>query len=367
MPSVTVFFSGHEQSTYPLDKPTVIVGREEGCQIHIDNRSISRQHCAFYAKGNGFLIQDLNSANGTYVNGHKITEHCLSPGDMVIIGKYELRYNEGQTLAHAKAPPKNESAKHVPNIEEPTESYQLWFYAVDGEQKGPVDVAALRRLARDHAIAPDTLVWHAGMPDWIPVSTAPGILSPEDPPPVQQGMFQSSSESVAAAVSAPPAEAPKAAPIIATPPVLTAHAKPEPPKTPQPEAPVAAPAAPAAVEASAGKLAYTEAERQTCENLAKFLRILGWLMLASAALGILSFLRSPVFHLPSALQIAAIVASGVLALSASVAFDRIKNSDGDDRENTFIALRQVLKLCTTQIVVIALMFVVYVLAIAGIL
>src|SRR3954469_3245463 len=103
MASVTVFFSGQEQATYPLDKPTMLVGREEVCQIHIDNRSISRQHCAFYAKGEGFIIQDLNSANGTYVNGHKITEHILAAGDMVIIGKYELRFNESQAAAAAQA------------------------------------------------------------------------------------------------------------------------------------------------------------------------------------------------------------------------------------------------------------------------
>lgn len=370
MPSVTVFFSGHEQATYPLDKPTIIVGREEGCQIHIDNRSISRQHCAFYAKGNSFLIQDLNSANGTYVNGHKITEHALTPGDMVIIGKYELRYNEGNTLVLTK--PGKDGTKHaphaVPHTEEPTESYQLWFYAVDGEQKGPVDMGTLRRLTREKTISPDTLVWHAGMPDWIPVSTAPGIMAPEDPPPLQPGMFHSSTPAASPVANAPaPAAKVEAYPV-------KVETAPEPkrdegPAINLPDTSVAPKPAPAS--AGDGKLVFTEAERKTCEDLAKFAKILGILMILTAALGLLGFVRVMLatkgFSIPGALEIAAVIASGVVALSAAAAFERIKNTDGDDRENTAIALRQTLKFVLTEIVVIGLGFAAYVLGMLGIL
>jgi len=380
MPSVTVFFSGHEQATYPLDKPTVIVGREEGCQIHIDNRSISRQHCAFYAKGNGFLIQDLNSANGTYVNGHKITEHCLVPGDMVIIGKYELRYNEGNTLVLTKPKESSKDAvkealKNAPHVEEPTESYELWFYAVDGEQKGPVDVATLRRLTREKTIAMDTLVWHAGMPDWIPVSTAPGIMTPEDPPPLQGGMFHSSTPATSPVANQPaPAKAEsKAAAEVQEKdkedlelPVLK---KDEGPALNLPPAPAPASAAPSPVQNSGGPLQYSEPERKTCEDLAKFLKILGYLMLALGVLHIIEFVqaaRASMFSIRIAIQVAAMIASGVVALSASVAFERIKNSDGDDRENTAIALRQMLKYVLTEIAIIAVGFAVYLLAHLGI-
>jgi uncharacterized RDD family membrane protein YckC len=47
-----------------------------------------------------------------------------------------------------------------------------WFYAHDGQQVGPVTESALSDLARTGVVAPETLVWHAGMPDWQPYRTA---------------------------------------------------------------------------------------------------------------------------------------------------------------------------------------------------
>jgi predicted component of type VI protein secretion system len=100
MASVTVIFGGQEQKVFELDKPRMVVGREPSCEIHIDNLGISRNHCAFVNKSDAFVIQDLGSSNGTYVNGRKITEHFLNDADEVIIGKYTLRFkNETQAAA----------------------------------------------------------------------------------------------------------------------------------------------------------------------------------------------------------------------------------------------------------------------------
>lgn len=97
MASVTVIFGGQEQTTYQLDRPKLVVGREPNCEIHIDNLGISRQHCAFMQRNEAFLVQDLGSSNGTYVNGRKVTEHFLNDADEIVIGKYTLRFkNEVQ-------------------------------------------------------------------------------------------------------------------------------------------------------------------------------------------------------------------------------------------------------------------------------
>jgi len=97
MASVTVIFGGQEQKTHPLDKPRMVVGREPTCEIHIDNLGISRQHCEFVPRGEAFVVRDLGSSNGTYVNGRKITEHFLNDADEIIIGKYTLKFkNEAQ-------------------------------------------------------------------------------------------------------------------------------------------------------------------------------------------------------------------------------------------------------------------------------
>jgi pSer/pThr/pTyr-binding forkhead associated (FHA) protein len=107
MASVIVIFGGQEQKTFQLDQPRMVVGRDATCEIPIDNLGISRNHCAFAARGEAFVVQDLGSSNGTFVNGRKITEHFLNDGDEIVIGKYTLKFkNEAQVAspsAEAKA------------------------------------------------------------------------------------------------------------------------------------------------------------------------------------------------------------------------------------------------------------------------
>jgi predicted component of type VI protein secretion system len=104
MASVTVLFAGQEQGTYELDQPQMVAGRDPECGIRIDNLGISRQHCAILNKGDAFLLQDLGSANGTFVNGRRVAECFLNDGDEIVIGvKYALRFkNEKQAKASAE-------------------------------------------------------------------------------------------------------------------------------------------------------------------------------------------------------------------------------------------------------------------------
>ncbi len=105
--TVTVIFGGKEEQKYLLDKPTLTVGREPTCEIAIDNLGISRQHCKLVNRGDAFVVQDLGSANGTFVNGKKIVEHYLNDGDEIFIGKYILKFsNDSQT----KAAPQKDAA-----------------------------------------------------------------------------------------------------------------------------------------------------------------------------------------------------------------------------------------------------------------
>src|SRR5689334_2824053 len=101
--TVIIMFGGQEQKTVPLDKPKLVVGSEPTCEIHIDNLGISRQHCAFAARGEAFVVQDLGSSNGTFVNGRKITEHFLNDADEVVIGKYTLKFKNAAQAAQPAA------------------------------------------------------------------------------------------------------------------------------------------------------------------------------------------------------------------------------------------------------------------------
>jgi len=99
--TVTVIFGGKEEQKYVLDKPSFTVGREPTCEIAIDNLGISRQHCKLINRGDAFVVRDLGSANGTFVNGKKIVEHFLNDGDEIFIGKYILRFSSGTQIEAA--------------------------------------------------------------------------------------------------------------------------------------------------------------------------------------------------------------------------------------------------------------------------
>jgi predicted component of type VI protein secretion system len=104
MASVVLSFSGREVKTYELDKPATVVGRDPGVDIVVDNLGVSRSHCQFLKRGDVFVIQDMNSSNGTYVNGKRVTEHNLNDNDQIVVGKYTLTY-KAQGKAAAKAGP----------------------------------------------------------------------------------------------------------------------------------------------------------------------------------------------------------------------------------------------------------------------
>lgn len=77
-----------------------IIGRDLSCDITIPEKSVSRRHVFFEPdwKSNKILIKDLNSTNGTHVNGKKITEHVLNPGDILSLGRVSMRF-ETRTIA----------------------------------------------------------------------------------------------------------------------------------------------------------------------------------------------------------------------------------------------------------------------------
>ncbi|MBK9710212.1 MAG: FHA domain-containing protein [Kouleothrix sp.] len=79
--------------SYPLDPndPQITIGRE-GSDIVLDNPQVSRNHAAIERANGRHLLRDVGSTNGTFVNGQRITQHTLSPGDVIQIGAFKLVY-----------------------------------------------------------------------------------------------------------------------------------------------------------------------------------------------------------------------------------------------------------------------------------
>ena len=87
---------------YLLDTDRVSVGRHPDSDIFLDDISVSRRHGVFARQGNGYVVTDLGSLNGTYVNRDRIDgDITLSGGDEVQIGKYRLIYFAGAQRGRA--------------------------------------------------------------------------------------------------------------------------------------------------------------------------------------------------------------------------------------------------------------------------
>ncbi len=80
------------ETFYPEGERTLI-GRSPDCEIFLDDVTVSRKHAVLHHRDDAFVIEDLGSLNGTYVNRHRIEEpEQLSDGDELQIGKYRLTF-----------------------------------------------------------------------------------------------------------------------------------------------------------------------------------------------------------------------------------------------------------------------------------
>jgi pSer/pThr/pTyr-binding forkhead associated (FHA) protein len=76
------------------DKP-LTVGRGDKVDARIDDKEMSRQHFVISPKSGGYVIQDQNSQNGTWVNGQRVTETTLNPNDRIQAGQTRFVFVEG--------------------------------------------------------------------------------------------------------------------------------------------------------------------------------------------------------------------------------------------------------------------------------
>jgi pSer/pThr/pTyr-binding forkhead associated (FHA) protein len=74
-----------------IDQDKIIIGRDLGNDVQIDNIAVSREHAKIIRGPNYYLIEDLNSTNGTFVNGKKINKKFLKEDDEISIGKHSLQ------------------------------------------------------------------------------------------------------------------------------------------------------------------------------------------------------------------------------------------------------------------------------------
>jgi pSer/pThr/pTyr-binding forkhead associated (FHA) protein len=82
-----------------LNKERMTIGRKPHNDIQIDNLAISGEHAAIITINGDSFLEDLNSTNGTFVNGQAVRKHFLQSGEVITLGKYSLKYINDATPA----------------------------------------------------------------------------------------------------------------------------------------------------------------------------------------------------------------------------------------------------------------------------
>lgn len=133
MAKLILSINGMLKGEYRLDKERVTIGREPGNDICIDSLAVSRKHALAITILNDSFLEDLGTTNGTFVNGELIKKYVLKDGDVIVIGKHELRYVE-----ELEGQADNELARRL--VIKPGSASTAVAAAQKAEQAIPVDI-----------------------------------------------------------------------------------------------------------------------------------------------------------------------------------------------------------------------------------
>lgn len=94
MPYIIVSNDDGEIERRDLRRP-IIIGRSSRCDVTLDDKLISRNHCRISALEDTWLVEDLGSHNGTCVNGIEVKRHVLAEGDRIELGEVLIEFHLG--------------------------------------------------------------------------------------------------------------------------------------------------------------------------------------------------------------------------------------------------------------------------------
>ena len=105
MPTITLKFKNNIIGTYDLETGrSITIGRLDDNDIVIENLAVSGRHAKIDTVGEGYLLTDLQSKNGCFVNEKLVASHWLDHGDVVSIGKHQLRFMFNENEPRPPAP-----------------------------------------------------------------------------------------------------------------------------------------------------------------------------------------------------------------------------------------------------------------------
>src|SRR5258706_1454172 len=101
MPRLVLLSEGFTGRTYELKTDKTTVGRVSDNAFELPEASVSSHHAEIHLRGNDVVVKDLGSTNGTFINGEKIQEATLKPGQILRFGMIEMRLDGGEAPSAA--------------------------------------------------------------------------------------------------------------------------------------------------------------------------------------------------------------------------------------------------------------------------
>jgi pSer/pThr/pTyr-binding forkhead associated (FHA) protein len=95
MPKLTLLLGRRTMQVYDFKQESIVIGRDDGVDILIDNPSVSRRHAEIRLADDGWVVEDLGSSNGTFIRGTKIQgPQSLGLGDEIGLGKFSIVFGK---------------------------------------------------------------------------------------------------------------------------------------------------------------------------------------------------------------------------------------------------------------------------------
>ena len=101
-----------------LARPILLIGRHPECDIQIDSRKISRRHCCIAQVSDYLIVRDLGSTNGVRINGVRVVEGRIAPGDELTIGGNRYRVSWDSIAPESLSAIKNKARPSSPQDED---------------------------------------------------------------------------------------------------------------------------------------------------------------------------------------------------------------------------------------------------------
>lgn len=92
MPRLIIKLQNQQDQRYEIEKPEILIGRGEECDLVLPNVSVSREHALIRLNEQGAEVVDINSENGISINNQKVKQKLLESKDEILIGNFSLIY-----------------------------------------------------------------------------------------------------------------------------------------------------------------------------------------------------------------------------------------------------------------------------------